>query len=229
MGCPESTFRAAFFMKKTELHYAYRIYNTSIFSKTIKNPEICPANTNKMNYTEYKLLFDSLLENPERVAPYNDEMYYNYTKLNRTRVKRWDKQELSNEEILLKLKQITQPQHWIIITEPWCGDAAHSIPFLIKMSELNDLISYDIQLRDTEPFLIEKYLTNGTKSIPKLIVSDAHGKELFVWGPRPVGAQQIVEKMKTLNSDFEDTKIALQNWYNENKGEEICNELAELL
>jgi len=182
-----------------------------------------------MNYAEYQKLFDSILENPERSAPYNDEMYFNYTKLNRTRSKRWDKQELTNQKILSKLKQVTQRQHWIIITEPWCGDAAHIVPFLVKMTDENDLITYDIQLRDTEPFLIQKYLTNGTKSIPKLIVKDENGNDVLVWGPRPKGAQEVVNEMKAQNSDFEQTKIALQNWYNDNKGEEICNELAELL
>lgn len=182
-----------------------------------------------MNYADYKQLFDAILDNPERAAPYTDEMYWNYTQLNQARVKRWDKKTLSNENILSKLKQVTQPQHWIIITEPWCGDAAHIVPFLIKMTEENDLISYDIQLRDTAPFLIERYLTNGSKSIPKLIIRDNDGKDLAVWGPRPEGAQQVVEKMKAVNADFEDTKIALQNWYNDNKGEEICNELAGLL
>ena len=182
-----------------------------------------------MNYADYKQLFDSILENPERSAPYTDEMYFNYTKLNRTRSKRWDKQELTNQKILSKIKLVTQPQHWIIITEPWCGDAAHIVPILVKMIEENELISYDIQLRDTEPFLIEKYLTNGTKSIPKLIVKDENGNDLLVWGPRPKGAQEVVNEMKAQSSDFEQTKIALQNWYNDNKGEEICNEISDLL
>lgn len=182
-----------------------------------------------MNYAEYKELFETILEASEKTAPYNDEMYFNYTKLNRTRSKRWDKQELTNEKVLSKLKQIIQPQHWIIITEPWCGDAAHIVPILIKMTKENNLISYDIQLRDTEPYLIEKYLTNGTKSIPKLIVKDKDGKDVFVWGPRPKGAQEVVNVMKSQNSDFEQTKIALQNWYNDNKAEEICNEISRLL
>src|SRR4029078_6112254 len=45
----------------------------------------------KMNYNQYRQLFDEILNNPKQASPYNDEIYLNYTKLNRTRMKRWDK------------------------------------------------------------------------------------------------------------------------------------------
>ena len=129
-----------------------------------------------MNYTEYKRLFDEILDNSQRNPPYDDEIYLNYTKLNRSRVRRWEKQLVLDENLILLLKEISSPQYWLIITEPWCGDAAHIVPFLIQMTELTDYISYDIQLRDSEPFLIENYLTKGSKSIPKLIVRNEEGK-----------------------------------------------------
>ena len=132
-----------------------------------------------MNYTEYKQLFDKILDNPNPLYPYDDAMYLDYTRLNRSRMKRWDRQLKLDENLIFRVKQMTVPQNWIIITEPWCGDAAHIIPFLVRLTEQHDLISYDIQLRDSEPFLIESYLTNGTKGIPKLIVRDAGGNDIF--------------------------------------------------
>ncbi len=95
------------------------------------------------------------------------------------------------------------PQHWIIITEPWCGDAG-------------------------EPFLIESYLTNGSKSIPKLVARDSSGNDLFTWGPRPQPAQELRTTLITSNTDPEATKIALQHWYNEDKGESLHTELTAL-
>lgn len=180
-----------------------------------------------MNYTAYKQLFDEILDNPNPASPYNDAMYLDYTRLNRSRMKRWDKQLKLNEDLASLIKQIASPQHWIIITEPWCGDAAHSVPFLIRLAEQNDLISYDIQLRDREPFLIESYLTNGTKGIPKLIVRNESGDDIFNWGPRPKGAQELMDTMRAGNADFETIKIALQNWYNNDKGLSLCRELSE--
>lgn len=181
-----------------------------------------------MNYKQYQELIDKLLKNSNPPEPYNDSAYMDYVKLNQTRMKRWDKQLKLSDALLRKLLQISKLQQWIIITEPWCGDAAHIVPFLIKMSEINPLIKYEIQLRDREPFLINNYLTHGSKSIPRLIVRDKDGLDIFNWGPRPAGAQKIMNELKESNADFETIKIALQNWYNKNQGEELCAELTYL-
>jgi hypothetical protein len=142
---------------------------------------------------------------------------------------RWDKQMQLDPDLVNAIKTGNQYRKWIIITEPWCGDAAHIVPFLVKLAEQSDFIEYDIQLRDKEPFLIEDYLTNGTRSIPKLVVRDESNKDIFSWGPRPEGAQVVMEQMKASNADFEDTKIALQNWYNHDKGASLFKELKQLL
>jgi len=178
-----------------------------------------------MNYAEYKQLFDEILVGPVPTHPYGDEVYLNYTRLNRSRMKRWDKQLKLDENLISRIKQIVSPQHWIIITEPWCGDAAHIIPFLIQLAAQNNFITYDIKLRGSEPFLIENYLTNGAKSIPKLIVPNENGKDVFIWGPRPEGAQELLDKMKAVHAEYETTKIALQNWYNNDRGISLCREL----
>ncbi len=177
-----------------------------------------------MNYTEYKQLFEEILANP---TYYSKESYMEYTRLNRSRMKRWDKLLVLDEKLSTILKAITSPQKWIIITEPWCGDAAHVIPFLVRMTELNELISYDIQLRDSEPFLIDNYLTNGSKSIPKLIIKDESDTDLFVWGPRPKGAAEVLSNLKAENADAETTKVAIQNWYNADKGISLTEELLQ--
>jgi len=182
-----------------------------------------------MTYSEYTALFETILTSDNPPAPYDNPDYLNYTKLNESRQRRWDKKgELSDQTIQL-LSNIENVQHWIIISEPWCGDAAHNVPFLIKMAEINPKITYDIQLRDTEPFLIEDYLTNGGKAIPKLIARDEYGNDLFVWGPRPANAQELFLSLKEKNADFEQQKIALQEWYNENKGSDVQKELISLV
>lgn len=180
-----------------------------------------------MDYIEYKQLFEKILNDPRPAPPYDNEMYLDYTKLNRSRMKRWDKQLTLDEHLVSCLKKISSPQHWVIITEPWCGDAAHIVPFLIRMTAQNERITYELQLRDSEPFLIQNYLTAGAKSIPKLIVRDESGKDIFTWGPRPEGAQELMEKMKTDNADFETIKMLLQNWYNADKGRSVCREITE--
>jgi hypothetical protein len=182
-----------------------------------------------MNFTTYTALFESILNAEVSAPPYNDSMYFDYTRLNQSRMKRWNQQPLLTQEVSDKLNKIQDPQQWIIISEPWCGDAAHIVPVLIQMTAANDLIQYDIQLRDAPPYLIEQYLTNGTKSIPKLIVRNKKGEDLFTWGPRPVGAQQCMNALKDSGVDFESIKIGLQKWYNNDKAVSVCNEIAALL
>ncbi|GAA4915237.1 thioredoxin family protein [Mucilaginibacter defluvii] len=178
-----------------------------------------------MTYEQYHALFGRILSDPSLSHPYDNEAYLEYTKLNSSRMRRRDKQLSLDKHLMTLLQRLELPQHWIIITEPWCGDAAHILPFLIRMTTQNPLITYDIQLRDSSPFLIDSYLTEGAKSIPKLIVRNMAGEDLFNWGPRPKPAQKL---LKSLTVASVDPKIALQNWYNQNKGVSINVEITQL-
>lgn len=182
-----------------------------------------------MNFETYHQLFDTILNDPQPSAPYDNPDYFNYTKLNASRSRRWLKTGVLSDELKTILHAISRPQHWIIITEPWCGDASHCVPFLHKMTQENPLIRVDYELRDQEPFRINEYLTNGGKSIPKLIIRDEAGNDLATWGPRPEGCQELYDRLKQENADLETLKIGLQQWYNENEGRELQEEIAALL
>ncbi|MFD2743448.1 MULTISPECIES: thioredoxin family protein [Sphingobacterium] len=182
-----------------------------------------------MNFDEYLVHFGDILAQPEKHAPYDNEEYLQYAKMNWTRMSRWTKRFEPNEAMKRYVDSITEEQHWIVITEPWCGDAAHSVPQIYQMVKNNPNIDFDIQLRDSEPHLIDDYLTNGGKSIPKLIIRNDVGHDKAVWGPRPAPLQAIFEAMKADNQPFEEIKEALQKWYNEDKGVAIQQELLALL
>ena len=184
---------------------------------------------NTATWEDYLSVFEHLLNSDNPPAPYTNPAYLNYVKLNHSRQKRWLKTGVLTQDIIAEVKKINGVQTWNIITELWCGDAAHSIPFLKLISEHNPLITVKIVWRDTPPFLIEDYLTNGGKSVPKLVVRDADENDLFTWGPRPEPCQQIYLEMKEKNAPFEEQKVALQNCYNTDKGETIQKELLELL
>jgi hypothetical protein len=182
-----------------------------------------------MNFQSYLDYFEGILNNPVPPAPYDKPDYFNYAKLNWTRMQRWLKHGVLTEEIKTIVSTIKTPQYWIIITEPWCGDAAHVVPFLHLIAELNPLIKTDYELRDAEPFRINEYLTKGGKSIPKLIIRDEIGKDLATWGPRPAECQLLFDKLKEEQADFETFKIELQKWYNHDEGEKILKEIGALL
>jgi hypothetical protein len=182
-----------------------------------------------MTFTDYQQLFQDILSNPNPAAPYDNPAYFDYTKLNWTRQQRWLKTGVLDPVLEQKIKAISVPQTWIVITEPWCGDASHIVPFFHMLSSLNPLIRIDYQLRDSEPFLINSYLTHGSKSIPKLAIRDEAGNDLAVWGPRPAACQVVYDTLKKENADFEAIKTALQKWYNDDKGRSLQQELLELL
>lgn len=184
-----------------------------------------------MTFQAYKAYFERIISTDPAVQqpPYDNPDYMDYTKLNWSRMNRWFKTGKISEELRATLQRIDKPQEWVVITEPWCGDAAHNIPFIEMMASLNPLISIRYELRDTEPFMINQYLTHGTKSIPKLVIRDAEGKDLAIWGPRPSGCQAIYADLTREKADFETVKVAIQNWYNADKGVEMQREIHELL
>lgn len=182
-----------------------------------------------MTWTEYLEYFNDIVNGSERQTPYDNEDYYQYTKLNKSRTNRWLKQNPLTESTKTFMQEgIQSRQDWVVITEPWCGDAAHIVPVLYLMSSLNDKIVFSIQLRDKDSE-IEKYLTNGTKSIPILIVRDINGNDLFHWGPRSKQGTEMFNQLKEQNADFEQQKIALQDFYNKDKGVGVQDEVVARL
>jgi hypothetical protein len=184
-----------------------------------------------MTFTEYQALFDDILSKSaeEHTAPYSNHAYLEYVKLNRSRMSRWFKTGKLSPKLMELVEKITTPQQWIVITEAWCGDASHSVPFMKMMADLNPLIDLSFELRDSEPYNIEHYLTNGTRSIPKLVVRDADGKDIGTWGPRPKDCQIMYKTLLSNQASSETIKIEMQNWYNNNKGVDIQEELYEML
>lgn len=182
-----------------------------------------------MNWTAYIDYFNEVLEGKiTTTTPYDDLHFMEYAKLNTSRMNRWLKQGVLNEDLVAKIKAISSPQKWILITEPWCGDAAHIVPFIYKLSELSPLITLEIQLRDTISE-IENYLTNGSKSIPKLIIRNEKNEDLHIWGPRPIEAQNHFMDLKVQGLDIDQQKMGLQQWYNQDKGMCLQQELLELI
>ncbi|HYG15232.1 MAG TPA: thioredoxin family protein, partial [Bacteroidia bacterium] len=88
-----------------------------------------------------------------------------------------------------------------------------------------------LMLRDENPEIMDAYLTNGSRSIPKLIaLADKTREELFTWGPRPAPVQQIMLNWRAAGSPEEvDYKKDIQYWYLRDNGQELQKELVELM
>jgi len=184
-----------------------------------------------MTFTSYLSYFKDIVDKTNGTLPeiYQNPEYLEYTKLNWSRTNRWLKTGKLATGTIRKLKEIKNQQNWIVITEPWCGDASHIVPFIELMARENKLISIEYELRDHSPFRINDYLVNGGKSIPILIMQDKNKNDFGVFGPRPKECQQLYLSEKEQGADLERLKIALQKWYNADKGIQIQKEIVALL
>jgi len=181
-----------------------------------------------MTYTDYNLLFKQLVTEGRTTGEPSEEKI-KYTKLNLSRSKRLDKTAIIADAFQPQFKNICEKQTWLVITEPWCGDAAQTLPFFNKIAEISENIDLKIVLRDEHPELMDQFLTNGSKSIPKLIILNDQYEVLDSWGPRSQTATKLVTDYKTEHGQLDDTfKTQLQLWYNKDKGTSIVQEMAEV-
>lgn len=183
-----------------------------------------------ISYTEYRDLVSDLLKVQKSTGPNQSEALYNYSLLNDRRMKRLDKTSKLTEETIENVKKISQPQTWLVLTEGWCGDAAQNLPVLNKIAEENENVDLKLVLRDENLELMDAFLTNGGRSIPKLIALDENKNVLFTWGPRPSVATKMITDYKEQNGVV-DAKIKedLQRWYNKDKGINVQEDLISLL
>ncbi len=179
-----------------------------------------------MTYESYRKMTEDLLAQNKTTGENQSEEMIHYTKMNVTRMRRIDKHIPLSDELKEVLDQIKKPQRWTVLTEPWCGDAAQIVPVFNKIAEECPQITLDILLRDENLELMDQYLTNGGRSIPKLIVTDEEsGDEIFNWGPRPASAQKLVIELKESGLPLMEMATQLHTWYAKNKTEDTQAEL----
>ena len=183
------------------------------------------------SYVGYRNQIKDLLKEGKSTGKEQSEALTHYSELNEARMNRLEKTVKISTEIIQKLNQIKGDYIWLVISEGWCGDAAQILPVIYKMAELSEKIDLKIVFRDENDDLTNLFLTNGTKSIPKLIFLDGVTFELLGhFGPRPKGAIELIANYKKkFGLIDEKAKAALQMWYLKDKGLSIQNEILELL
>lgn len=184
---------------------------------------------NSFSYQEYMDLMEDLVLSESTTGEISKDCV-DFTALNYKRSQRLNKKLQLSEAHTAIFNKVGMKQTWLVITESWCGDAAQTLPVLNKLAEASENIELRIILRDEHPELMDNFLTNGTRSIPKLVVLDSDLEVMTSWGPRTAAATKLVtdykEKFGKIDAEF---KTQLQIWYNKDKGVSIINELAELV
>jgi hypothetical protein len=180
------------------------------------------------DYDFYRQWMKDLVAENRTSGPEQTVERIGYTRLNLARMDRQHKTIQLLPEIE-NLEGRLRPMNWEVITEAWCGDAAQTLPAIYMIAKQLH-IPLTLTLRDAHPEKIDRYLTNGARAIPKVIMRDSQtGQDLAVWGPRPAPAQQIVLDAKAAGIPSDEWHVTLHKWYSVDKSFTLQTEMVQLL
>ena len=184
-----------------------------------------------MSYDTYMRLLIDLMAEEKTTGNDQSEAMVGYGKMNVQRMKRLNKTIQLQPELLEVLTSFNRKVTFLVLTEGWCGDAAQNIPVLHKIAEQAENIELKLLLRDQNLPVMDAFLTNGGRSIPKLIAVDTNSLAVIgTWGPRPEAAQFMVSEFKKIkDGDYSEFVKEVQLWYARDKTIAMQKELIALL
>lgn len=184
-----------------------------------------------IGYAEYRKQVSDLLAEGKSTGNEQSEDLLHYSKLNETRMNRLDKTIQVNDDVAKKLNSLKEEYIWLVLAEGWCGDVAQIAPILNKMASISSKIELKLVFRDENEALMNMFLTNGSKSIPKVIIIEKQSMMVKgSWGPRPEGAANLIKSYKAQYGVVDETaKTELQMWYLHDKGLSTMEELTDLM
>lgn len=179
------------------------------------------------------LLFEDYMKVAQERAqnnPKKDDEYQEYYELGLQRLNRTLKSFKIDEEQTGKLKATGFQGKILIISEPWCGDASATVPAVSRFFTAAG-IEVKIFLRDNDLSLIDRFQTNGTQSIPKILLLNEDLSVKADWGPRPKFGNELLKKFKE-NPETYPREVFyndLQVYYSKNRGKDSIEEVISLL
>jgi hypothetical protein len=184
-----------------------------------------------ISYSDYRNKVSQLLLQGKSTGNEQSADLLHYSQLNETRMNRLEKTIHIGQSIEQELDRLQHYYYWLVLSEGWCGDAAQLLPIFNKMANASDKIELKILFRDENEALVNQFLTNGAKAIPKIIILEKQSLEVKgSWGPRPEGAANLIKSYKSQYGVVDETaKTELQLWYLHDKGLSTQNELIQLM
>lgn len=183
-----------------------------------------------LTYTQYRELIDKLLAEGKTTGNDHSEKMVDYTRMNMQRMRRVEKTTVLADDLVQKMLSLQTPMLWVVLTEAWCGDAAQNLPAIVKIAEASPVVELKLLLRDENPDIMDAYLTNGGRSIPKLIALNADTLEVLgTWGPRPAAAQEMILAAKQSNMPFQEMAEKLHGWYAKDRSRTLQQEFVKLI
>jgi hypothetical protein len=201
-------------------------------STTFSAPVISPERlATAYSYATYRQLIDEVVAQGKTTGPQQSAELTAFTALNVQRMSRLDKTVKLLPELSAAAAGLTGSYIGLIITEGWCGDAAQLVPVIEAVAQASaGHLRTAYVLRDENLDLADEYLTNGSRSIPKLVVLRADTlTEVLHWGPRPAEAQALLLKLKAEGMAHDDFIREIHAWYAHDRTQATQRELLALV
>ncbi len=194
---------------------------------TIEKIQLSYTNFNSYlskEFDEQINLLDSKIKDLDR----EKATYLGYLQNNRVIINRTLNSYSPSTKMKDSISAISKPIDIYIIMENWCGSSAGNVPYIVKLLQENPLITINIVPRDANLNYTDLYLTNGKRSIPKVIAYNETGKELFVWGSASKMQAEFAATLQAQNLDFQDFVKEMQAWFKENNAIAIERDFIEI-
>ena len=195
-----------------------------------------PTTSELRNWLAHSLTYEAYLEimreeadQPTDGLAEEDAQHVAFTQLNLHRTERIGRTYRIAAELADLLARLPGPETWLAITEPWCGDSAQCLPHIAVMAATRPALDLRILLRDDNPDVMDRYLTDGKRSIPRLVVLAADGRELMTWGPRPAAAQAVFDAARDEGLEKPQILERLHLFYGRDRGRALEREFIALL
>lgn len=152
------------------------------------------------------------------------------------------REAVASRELWKAMEQIARVPEWaiaaargsgekfnlLVLAEDWCGDGSSTIPYLAKLATLTRSIEVRVLRRDEHPAVMDRYLTDGARAIPIVIVLNRQLEELGHWGPRPRDLQEWVQNERA-KTGMKPPYPQIRRWYARDKGISTLREVLALL
>jgi len=182
---------------------------------------------NSFTYNTYRQHLDQELAQPAQDE--NAEKMRPHTQKNVALMDKFDQAYQVSDRLKATL-QAAPLTIWLVLTEGWCGDAAFNVPMLAAIEKaVPEKIKLRFLLRDRNLDLMDAHLTDGGRSIPKLIILSEDLKELGSWGPRPASLQTLMKNWKAEGLTLKELIPKVHAWYDADATQSVQAELTKLV
>ncbi len=126
-------------------------------------------------------------------------------------------------------RQVAGAWRLLVVAEDWCGDSAHTIPYLARLVDSLPGVSLRIVSSADGRWLMNRHRTpDGRAATPTVVLLDAAGLDRGCFVERPQALQDYarVERPKTAEADWLEKKYA---WYRRDAGASTMTEIVEIL